>query len=244
MSKREVINIDANDWLITFLKTVNNDHPVYYRLTNMRNYKTMEVAAHKLMDEIVNNKRNIRNIRCSSNKVIVVTEDGYDGTDEIIVVDEFDTDVQNIYEWALSHGDLGVQILSMYDNSLNLVAPSNIQIDSTKELAWKCSEGHNIFMDFATLVGLGCECPICKAKASNKVLSLKAWANLTNNEDLLEQYRSCELNTSASSNLAYDSKKKVYWRKDGGDVLMSVSDVTLKNKRPFVEEKSINLSRG
>lgn len=245
MGKREVVNTDVNDWMITFIKTVSNDHVVYYRLTNMRNYNTIEVPAHKLVDEIVNNKRNIINMRSSNNKFVVITEDGYDGTDEIIVVDEFDSDIPNIYEWALAHEDLGVQILYMYDNALNLLTPSNIRIDDSKKLAWTCECGHTIFMDFATLVGLRCECPICKAKSSNKVLSLKTWANITNNLDVLEQYRSCELNTSASSSLPYDSKKRVYWRKDNNDVIMSVSDVTIKNKRPFENTaNTVNLSRG
>lgn len=244
MARKEVINNELNDWLITFLKTVDMSHVVYYRLTNMQTYKTIEVAAHRLVDEIINNKRNIQNIRSQNNKFIVLTQDGYGGTEDIIVVDEFDSDIQNIYEWALTHGDLGCKLIDMYDKNVNISAPSNISIDSAEKLAWSCPKGHRIYMDFATMVSTKCECPICKAKESGKAISLKAWAYLTNNMELLEQYRSCNLNTKASSEIAYDSTKQVYWRKDNEDVLLGLRKVTVGGERPFKDiTPPINLSR-
>ena len=244
MARREVLNNESNEWMVTFVKTVDTDHAVYYRLTNLQTYRTLVVAAHKLIDEIVNNRRIIVNLRTQNNRFVILNEDGYDGAEDIIVVDEFDSDVPNIYEWTLTHGDLGCKIIEMYDRAYNLLAPSNIKIDSDVKLHWICSNGHRIHTDFATIASLKCDCPICKAQESGKVLSFKVWANLTDNTELLEQYRSCELNTTASSNIAYDSKKKVYWRKDGVDEMASMYSVTIQGNRPFRKESDIvNLSR-
>lgn len=246
MARREIVNNDKDSWRITFIKTIDNAQVVFYRLVNLHTYITLDIPAYRIFDEIINNRMNIVNARCLNNQLIVQTNDGYDGTEDLIVVEEFDKDIQTIYEWSVRNQGMGGEMISRFDSTKNLCSPSTCKIDDTTRLAWTCERNHTIYMDFQTYVSLGCKCPICETKNENKVLSFKTWAKLTNNTDILEQFRSCEMNKMGSSDIAYDSRKKVWWHKGNEDVQMELCEATLKGKKPPFKENVrtvINLSR-
>lgn len=198
------------DAKVILLKTIDNVQVVYYRVLNLDTFETMDIPAYRIMDEIVNNGLNIVNVTCTNNQLHIINEDGYNSIEDVITTDEFDSTVKSLYDWAVDNNDIGSDVLSSYDTEKNRSTPSKIEICSDKELAWTCKNGHTVYCDFATYFSLGCKCPLCEAKKTKDTISLKKWAVITKNKDILNKYESSDQNKLNSDEIEWNSKRMVW----------------------------------
>lgn len=223
----QVVNSDKNKYKIVLAKTIELQEPIYYRIVDLSSYITDEVPAYRLLDEIITKGKNITNIRCENNRVYIVDEDGYDSAKEVILIDEFDNEIEDIYDFALSNGEIGSTIIKRYNAELNRYSMSNYRIDSSEQLAWTCDAGHTIYSDFATYFGTRCNCPICEAQNNNKVMSLCYWARITHNKEIIEAYdEACDLNNKDSRHRAWNSRKVVSFKKGNEVIEAKLCDIT------------------
>lgn len=245
MATKNVFNEDKNKWKLVMIKTIDGKEPVIYRLVNLATFDAIEVPAYRILDDFVyKDDRVIVNIRFEKNALTLVNKDGYDSLDECIMVDMEDTEVLNVYEWAMYNGEFGERILSTFDNNKNKVSPRQIRIDSINKITWTCEKGHSIKCGFPTYYSLGGRCPICEALSLRQRPSLNYWAAVTNNKKLVEQFDNSHHNMVYSTEIPYDSKKKVYLSDEKIDVCMPLYDITVKGIEPFkLEQKIINLTR-
>ena len=84
-------------------------------------------------------------------------------------------------------------------------------------------------------------------KENDEVPSLHYWAHITNNLDILDWYDSAEENLACSTDIAWNERKKFYFRKGDEVKKAFLSDITAKGKKVgFSDEdnnNSVNLSR-
>lgn len=243
---REIVNITNNKWKVVLIKTIEYIEPIYYRLANLDTLETIDVPAYRILDEIINNKRDIVNIECNNNKIVIVNEDGYVDNSEVIVIDDFDEEIPNIYDWTMDNKDIGTKIISRFSDEKNLLSPSNSKISSRKRLYWTCDKGHTIRAGFATYFSTGCKCPICELQKQGKAMSLQYWSTITHNEQIVDMYNASDKNSYCSNNIAWNSSRKVWFKRNDEEVQVSLSDITVKKLEiPFSKNNSakINLTR-
>ena len=243
----EIKHIAEDTWRIVLVKTIDNKEPIYYRIVNLKTYETEDVPAYRLLDEIIKNKKDIINLSCSNNAIVIINEDGYEDTTELLRIDEFDDEVPNLLYWSLSNNEIGSDIIKRFDLDKNAFSPSNYKINSSKKIAWTCEKGHTIYCGFPTYYSTKCSCPICEAEKSGKMLSFRTWARLTNNLELLKQYDEAENNKKYSSEIGWKQRNRVWFRKNDEEVSEILYNVTVKNIKPRFSERNstpvINLSR-
>ena len=222
-----IVTQDENLYRVVLVKTIDNTEPIYYRLVKLSDYSIEDIPAHRIMDEIVKGKV-IENIRCENNKLYIVNENGYDSVDDVILLDEFDKHRPNAYDWAMTKGTRGKQLIEHYSVSKNNRALSSYEIDSHTKLAWTCDEGHTIYSGLATYFGTGCKCPLCETKNNSNTMSLRYWCNITNHLDILRAYDGAGTdNNKDSEHRAWNSKKKVWFRGKNNEMEEHVlADVT------------------
>lgn len=249
---RAIKNIDNNKWKIVLIKTIDNRVPIYYRIVNLATYEIENVPAHRILDEIINKKIEIVNIKVENSQIITLNDDGYESTEDIIIVDEFDNEVINLFEWSLRANaflgeNKGAQVISSFDGVKNGFSPSDFKIDSATKIFWTCKKGHTIKCGFPTFFGMKCECPICKMEDNDETPSLNYWANLTDNREILKWYDEAEENLAYSTDIGWRERRKVYFRKGEETKKAFLSDITAKGKKigfsDEVDEQSINLSK-
>lgn len=200
-------NKDESLYRVVLLKVIDSSAPVYYRLVRLSDYTTIDVSANKIMDEIFNGVH-IENMRCSNNLLYITDANGYDSTDEIIVIDEFDQKRPNAFDWSMMKGEKGRKLISMFSTEKNKKSLGQYEIDCHSDIAWECPHGHLFYAGFSTMYGLGIKCPMCEAISFKKTMSLKYWARLTKNYDILQAYE-LGSNERRSNNIAWNSKKEV-----------------------------------
>ena len=239
-----MVRSSKNKYKIVLIKTIENMEPIYYKLVDLGNYMTVDIPAYRFLDVIVNDKYNITNIKLNNNQVVIIDGDGYESTDEVILIDEFDTEIPNLYEFCLMHGEKGSDIINRYSVEFNSFSLSNYKIDSEEKLAWTCENNHTIYCSFATYFGVNGACPICEAKRQNSVVSLRYWCNLTNNQQLLRAYEDAgELNIKNARDIAFNSAKEVIFNIDGENIRKRLSDITVQGQELPFAVKVINLTR-
>jgi len=234
-------------WKIVLVKTIDNKEPIYYRLVNLKTYETEDIPAYRIFDEVMSGKKKIINLSCENNSIVIIDEDGYKSIAELIHIDEFDKEVPNLLTWAIQNGDFGVEVLNRFNLNKNAFSPSNFKISSTKKVAWTCKKGHTIYCGFPTFFSTKCSCPICEAEKNGEMVSLRTWARLTDNMELLQQYDEAEKNDKYSSEIGWKQRNKVWFRKNNEEVSEILYNVTVKNMEPPFSKKNkkmiINLSR-
>ena len=80
---KAVTDKSNNIWKVIMIKTIDGVEPVYYRLVNLYTYDIVTIPAYRLLDEIINEKKNIINIKCTHNIPVIIDENGYISLDEI-----------------------------------------------------------------------------------------------------------------------------------------------------------------
>lgn len=243
---KEVANIDKNEWKIVLVETIDEVKAVYYRIVNMFTLEIEDIPAYRLLDEVINNHKNITNMKCVNNEIVIIDSDGYESTNEIITIDRFDKEIPNIYEWCLRNGEFGTDIINKFDAEKNLYSASNYKINSHKKITWKCKKGHSIYCGFPTFISNKGECPICEMDKIGEVPSLSYWAHLTNNLDILKYYDNAD-NLEDSTMISWKAHKKVRFRqyKEDGtydEVLTYLNNITVKNEKIGFEHEAINLT--
>lgn len=203
----KLANKDENLYRVVLLKTIDGEVPIYYRLVRLSDYNIIDIPASKIMDEIFNGIH-IENMRCSHNTLYITDSNGYDSTDEIVVLDEFDQYRPNAFDWSMLKGERGRKLISMFSTKKNRQSLGNYEIDGHSDIAWECSHGHLFYAGFSTMYGLGVKCPMCEAAKAKTTLSLKYWAMLTKHYDILQAYE-LGSNERRSDNIAWNSKKEV-----------------------------------
>ena len=246
MFRTRKVKNEKNKWRIVLIKTIDNKVPIYYRVYNMNTCEVRNIAAHKIIDEIINNKMEIINIKVENGQIVTLDEDGYESTDKIILVDEFE-DSKSLFDYCLSYGryqldgdDLGTNALCSFDETKNEESPSDIKIDSHKKIYWTCRKGHTINCSIPTYFGMKCECPICKLEENGETPSLNYWAHLTNNLDILKQYESAFENLASSTDIGWRERRKVFFKNGGNVERAFLSDVTAKGKQIEYKEECGN----
>lgn len=243
---KEIKNEEANNWKIVLIKTIENKEPIYYRVANLLTYEVEDIPAYRILDEVINKRKNIINLSCENNQIVVVNEDGYWSLDEVVNIDEFDTEIPDIMEFELRQGEES-ELLKRYDSDKNLFSPSNYKIDSTTKIAWTCDKEHTIKCSFPVFFSTKCKCPICEMEKQEKKLSLKYWANITDNLDILREYEDASSNKDFSDEISWNSKKKVSFNRNGEEVQEVLSNITVKKMEPPFSEKNkkqlINLTK-
>lgn len=202
----KLANQDENLYRVVLLKTIESDTPVYYRLVKLSDYSIVDIPANRILDEVFNGIH-IENMRCSRNTLYVIDSDGYDSTDEIVVLDEFDMNRPNAFDWSMLKGEKGKKLISMFSTK-NRQSLSNYDIDGHSVIAWECPHGHLFYSGFATMYSLGAKCPMCEASKLKTTMSLKYWSRLTQNYDILQAYE-LGSNERRSESIAWNSKKDV-----------------------------------
>lgn len=244
---KKIVNGEQNKWKIVLVKTIDNIEPVYYRVVNLISYRIKTIPAYRIFDAVFNDGMDIINLKCENNKAVLIDERGYTSTDGIIVIDEFDEEVQNIWDWCLNNSEIGNHILNRYDSLKNPFSPENFRIDSEERLAWTCKNNHTIRCGFPTYFSTLGKCPICELEERGETPSLAYWAKLTGNKDILNMYDAASGNNSDSTKINYRTTKKVWFRDTETDeeVLEALSDITVNDKRPpFKKNKeTVNLKR-
>lgn len=243
---KRIVNEEKNKWKIVLVKTIDNTEPVYYRVVNLVTYDIKTIPAYRIFDAVFNDGMNIINLKCSNNKAVIIDESGYESTEGLILVDEFDTEVKNIWDWCLENSGIGNHILNRYDSEKNAFSPENFRIDSEEKLAWTCKNGHTIHCGFPTYFSTFGKCPICDAEENGEIPSLDYWARLTDNKRLASMYDSAADNTVPSTKISYRSDKRVWFKNPntGEEVSEKLSEVTLGGKElQFKNSKKISLNR-
>lgn len=229
----EILNTEVDTWKIVFVKTIENKVPIYYRLVNLRTFEFVDIPAYRILDELVSKNMNIINLTCKNNTAVLLTEDGYEDAEasELIKVDEFDSEVPNLVTWALQDEQMGSDLLSRFDAETNGFHASGVKIDSPKKIIWQCPKKHRISCDFSTYYSTKMRCPICDAEDNDKMLSLRDWAYLTDNLDILNDYDNAD-NEKTSSEIGWKQKSKVYFKRNDQEVSEKLYNVTVKNIEP------------
>lgn len=244
---KKVVNGEQNKWKIVLIKTIDNIEPIYYRAVNLLSYDIKTIPAYRIFDAVFNDGMNIINLKCENNKAVLIDENGYASTDGIIVIDEFDDEVPNIWDWCLSNSGIGNHILNRYDSFKNPFSPENFRINSEKKLAWTCKNNHTIRCGFPAYFSTLGKCPICDAEECGEIPSLAYWAKLTGNKEILSMYDLSTNNTDLSSKINYRTTKKVWFTdtETNEEVLESLSSITVDGKRPPFKKskKTVNLKR-
>lgn len=246
MGANKVYDGEKNKWKVILIKTIDDTEPIVYRLVNIGTFETIDVPAYRILDEFTySGDKIITNVKCKHNSVTIVDDSGYNSIDECIMVDIENTDVENIYEWSLTHDRVGQQIINSFDNDENKISPRNIRIDDRNKIVWTCDKHHSIKCEFAAYYSLGGKCPICEAINNKARVSLRYWGDLTDNKDIVRYFDTSQYNELYSSNIPFDSKSKVYFEGDNGECSkMSLYDVTVKRMEPFeVKRETVNLTR-
>ena len=246
MAKYKIYNGDKNKWKVVLVKTLDGTEPIIYRLVNLATFEIVEVPAYRLLDDFVLNRGNIIvNIRFKHNKVVIIDENGYDNADECILVDFEDNDIESIYEWAISHGELGQEVINNFDAQKNNRSTRNIRINDKEKIVWTCGRGHSIKCGFATYYSLKAGCPICDAVRDGNRVSLKYWGDITDNKKIVRYFDQSPYNDSYSSEIPFDSKSKIFFEGDNEEFSeMRLYDVTVKGIKPFeVKKEIVNLTR-
>ena len=230
MAKIEKGNI--NEWKIVMVKLINGIEPIWYRIVNLYNFNIETIPAYCILDEVISKGLNIINLKCKNNTPVIIDNDGYESIDDVIIIDEFKDDIENIWDWCLRHGEIGNKILNSFDSSKNEESPSDFSIDADEKIYWTCDNKHTIYCGFPTYVSTDGECPICKLEEQGETPSLSYWANLTDNKELLKMYEESSFNDEQSSKISYKSRKKVWLHKDGKELQFSLCDITVKGIEP------------
>lgn len=211
---------DNNRYRIVLMKTINDENPIFYRLLNLKTFKTVDIPAYKILDKIINDGWTIENAICRHNSLVIINEDGYESLDEIITYDEFEDNVDSIFEWSFKNKEYGTDAIQRYDSMKNselgenndkkiYYSPNDVEINSRMKVYWKCDKKHNIYLDFASMFSTKFKCPICEAKKNEDThIDLTTWANITGNKTILNMYVAAN-NEIEPSEINYDSKKKV-----------------------------------
>lgn len=239
---KKLDNIDNQAYKIVMIKMIEEVEPVYYRVVNLSNYETEDVPAYRLIDDIINHKRNIINVQCENNSIVIVNSEGYKSTDEIIIVDEFDNEIPNLYDWALSNNNgIGNKVISTFDVDKNGFSMSNFKVNSKKKIAWTCEKGHTVFCGFPTYFSTGCECFICK---NGKTLSLDYWCKVTNNEKILEYYDNAgDKNELYSTDIYWKSTKEVVFSDRENEQTACLADITSGKVKLNFDNTKVILNR-
>lgn len=240
---KKIVNEKKNKWKIVLVKTIDNTEPVYYRLANLATYEIIEIPAYRIFDEVFNKGLDIVNLKCENNKPVLIDSDGYASTAGVIVIDEFDREVSNIWDWCLEN-DIGNYILGRYDSDKNAFSPENFRVDSDKKLAWTCENKHTIHCGFPTYFSTDGKCPICEIEKSGEIPSLDYWARITNNKDILNMYETASDNQDAANKISYKTNKKVWFRDmdTGEEVMEALNEITVNGKKPpFKNKVKVNL---
>lgn len=244
---QKIKHIADDIWKIVLVKTIDNIEPIYYRLVNLKTYEVVDIPAYRIFDEVISGKRNICNLSCEHNSIVIVDDDGYKTTEELIVIDEFDKEIPNLLNWIIQNGQKGVDVINRFDSEKNSGSPSNFRINSSKKIAWTCEKNHTIFCDFPTYFSTKCKCPICEADAQGEMLSLRTWARLANRPDILKEYDEALNNEQYSAEIGWKQRKKVWFRRNNEEVSEILYNVTVKNMEPPFskqnKKKKVNLSR-
>lgn len=229
-------------WKIVFVHTVENTEPVYYRVVNLNNYDTEDIPAYRILDEVVNGIKNIINLRCKNNNIYIIDDQGYESLNDVIAVDEFDKEPITLLEWGLRNGEIGSTMLNRFDGNKNDFSPSNYRIKDNTKVAWTCKNGHTIRCGIATYFSTKCKCPICEMEEVGETPSLRLWAQLTGNYDILKAYELAD-NELDSSEIKWRSTKEVKFKQDDLEIVLKLNKVTSSEMiLPF--NKAINLSKG
>ena len=176
-----------------------------------------------------------------NNNIYIIDEDGYESLNEIIVVDEFDKEPVTLLEWSLRNGEIGSAMLSKFDDIKNDFSPSNYRIKDNTKIAWTCEKGHTIRCGIATYFSTKCRCPICEMEELGETPSLKLWAQLTGNLDILKAYDLADNNLD-SDEIKWRSTKEVSFKQDTTEIRMRLNKVTSTEMiLPF--NRVINLSK-
>ena len=237
----KVIKDKSTKWKIVFVKTIEDITPVLYRIVNLNNYDIENIPAYRIFDDVVNRKKDIINLRCKNNNIYIIDCDGYESLDDIVTVDELNTEPITLLEWAIRKGEIGKTMISRFDTDKNDFAPSNYTIDSETKLAWTCEKGHTIRCGIATYFSTKCKCPICEMEERGETPSLKLWGQLTNNMDIVEDYDSAD-NELDSSEINWKSRKEVKFKHGNTELVCKLSDIT-KGKEKLYFNEAINLSK-
>lgn len=243
---KSITNINKNTWKVILIKTIEDKEPIYYRLVNLYDYREVDIPAYRILDELVNNKKDIINIRSKNNKVHIINEDGYESTSDIIVVDEFDKEIPNLFEWSLRNDFIGSEVISRFDVKKNIEAPSNIKLHTHSKIYWTCKNNHTIRCGVAAYIGMGCKCPICEMEKQGETPSLSYWAHLTDNTDILKEYDNAENNKELSKDIGWKARRKVWFRREEEEVQEYLNNITVKGMEvPFTKnsKEKIDLSR-
>ena len=203
----KLVNKNENLYRVVLLKTIDGVTPIYYRLVKLSDYSVIDVPASRIVDEVFNGIQ-IENMRCSHNTLYITDDNGYDSTDEIVVLDEFDQYRPNAFDWSMLKGEKGKRLISMFSTKNNRQSLSRYTIDGHSDIAWECPHGHTFYAGFSTMYGLGVKCPMCEAERAKATMSLRYWAMLTKNYDILQAYE-LGSNERRSDNIAWSSKKEV-----------------------------------
>lgn len=223
-------NEELNKWKIVFIKTIDERKPVYYRMVNTHTYEVEIVPAYRLLDEVINKKKDIINISLNNSEISIINEDGYDSTDEVIIIDEFEKDIKSLFDWTVQHEDIGSLVMSRFDSEKNEYSPSDYKVDSCDKIAWTCENNHTIKCDFSTYFGMKCECPLCKAEEHGEKISFFDWAQLTDNKQLVEEFNNSENNEVSLKDISYNARKKVWFKRNDTEVQESLYHITMKKR--------------
>lgn len=241
---KQIQDKNIKKWKVVLIKTIDDKEPIYYRLVNLYDYSVENIPAYRLLDEIINNKKDIINVKCKNNSVIIVDKDGYENVSEVIIVDEFDKEVINLYDWALSHDKMGYELLARFDSRKNTFSPSNFKVDSMDKIAWTCKNKHTIVCGFQAYLSNSCSCPICEMEKNGDTPSLSYWAHITDNLDILKEYDQADNNKEYSTSISWKSRKKVFFKKDGEEVQACLYNITVKGQKPpYSNNDAVNLSK-
>lgn len=243
METKTIKNIDKNKWKVVLVKTIDDRVPIYYRIVNLATYEIKHIPAYRIVDEIINKHIEIVNIKCENGIITILNDDDYEGMEDIIHIDEFDDEVDNLLDWAFRHED-GNTMLARFDSRLNAFSPSDYRIDSLEKIVWTCKKGHTIKCGFPSFFARKYSCPICKLEDNGETPSLHYWAHLTDNLDVLSWYDDAVQNLAYSTDIGWKERKKVWFSNGEEEVKAYLSDITNKGKRiGFMEVESINLSK-
>ena len=243
---KKVTNEDKNRWKIVLIKTIENREPIYYRVVNLHDYSIKTIPAYRILDEVINNGLNIINLKCNDNKPRIIDEQGYESVEGIIIVDEFDNEIDNIFDWCIDNSGIGNHILSRFDSVKNAFSPENYKIDDIRKLFWTCKNNHTIHCGFPTFYSTNGVCPICEKETLGEIPSFEYWCLVTDNKELLEQYNIAPENVKKASEISYRTHKLVwFFNKETGEKVQEFLDgITVKgNKVPFESNKVVKISR-
>lgn len=215
----------TDQWKVVLIKTIEYKEPIYYRIANIETLEVEDIPAYRIIDEIINRKRNIVNLKCENNKIYTLDCDGYKGTNGIIVIDEFDNEIPSIFESWTRDPD-GNLLYERFDTNKNGFSPSSYKISTDKKISWTCENEHTIRCGYPTFYSIGRYCPFCIAEERGETISLKTWAYITDNLEILEMYNKSNKNTVSADKISYKSRKEVYFERNEEEITEYLHKVT------------------